>query len=108
MRLLNRTTRSVTPTEAGEQLTERLAPALGEVAAALDAVNIFRDSPAGTLRLNVPTIVARAILPPLVARFLREHPGITHGGRRPTTASSTCSPPASTPACAMTNGWSAT
>ena len=38
MRLLNRTTRSVTPTEAGARLLERLAPALGEVAAALDAI----------------------------------------------------------------------
>src|SRR6267378_2429867 len=63
-RQLNRTTRSVTPTEAGTRLLERLVPALGEVSAALDAVNGFRDSPSGTLRLNVPTIVARLILPP--------------------------------------------
>ena len=52
-------------------------PALGEVSAALDAVNSFRDSPVGTLRLNVPVIVARAVLPPLVTKFLREHPGVT-------------------------------
>jgi DNA-binding transcriptional LysR family regulator len=77
LRLLNRTTRSVTPTEAGTRLLERLAPALGEVAAAVDAVNSFRDSPTGTLRLNVPTIVARAILPPIAASFLKAHPGIT-------------------------------
>src|SRR6478735_4705233 len=51
MRLLNRTTRSVTPTEAGARLLDRLLPALGEVAAALDQVNVFRDSPTGTLRL---------------------------------------------------------
>ena len=76
VRLLNRTTRSVTPTEAGERLLERLVPALGEVGAALDAVNTFRDSPAGTLRLNVPTVVARVVLPPLVTRFLAQHPGI--------------------------------
>ena len=76
MRLLNRTTRSVTPTEAGERLLERLVPALGEVGAALDAVNLFRDSPAGTLRLNVATVVARVVLPPLVTRFLAQHPGI--------------------------------
>src|SRR3954471_17268884 len=54
VRLLNRTTRSVAPTEAGARLLERLGPALGEVDAALDVVNTFRDSPAGTLRLNVP------------------------------------------------------
>src|SRR5712675_2864913 len=77
LRLLNRTTRSVTPTEAGMQLLERLAPALGEVTAALDAVNSFRDSPTGTLRLNVPTIVARVVLPPIAEGFLKAHPGIT-------------------------------
>jgi DNA-binding transcriptional LysR family regulator len=76
VRLINRTTRAMTLTDAGAQLYERLAPALGEVSAALDAVNSFRDSPVGTLRLNVPTIVARAILPPLVTGFLREHPGV--------------------------------
>jgi DNA-binding transcriptional LysR family regulator len=77
VRLLNRTTRSVTPTEAGARLLERLAPALGEVSAAVDAVNSFRDSPTGTLRLNVPSIVARLILPPIAAGFLKTHPGIT-------------------------------
>ena len=77
VRLLNRTTRSVTPTEAGERLLERLGPALGEIAGALDAVNSFRDSPTGTLRLNVPSIVARHILPPIACRFLLAHPGIT-------------------------------
>jgi DNA-binding transcriptional LysR family regulator len=76
VRLLNRTTRSVTPTEAGERLLERLVPALGEVGAALDAVNLFRDSPAGTLRLNVATVVARVVLPSLVTRFLAQHAGI--------------------------------
>lgn len=77
VRLLNRTTRSVTPTEAGRKLMDRLVPALGEVSAALDQVNVFRDSPTGTLRLNVPTIVARHILPPIVDGFLKAHPGIT-------------------------------
>ncbi|MGF6228285.1 DNA-binding transcriptional LysR family regulator [Inquilinus ginsengisoli] len=76
VRLLNRTTRSVTPTEAGERLLERLGPALGEIAGALDAVSSARDSPTGTLRLNVPTIVGRHILPPIAARFLVAHPGI--------------------------------
>ena len=76
VRLVNRTTRSVTLTEAGARLYERLTPALGEVGAALDAVNSFRDSPVGTLRLNVPTVVARVVLPSLIGRFLAEHPGI--------------------------------
>ncbi|MEQ9814750.1 MAG: LysR family transcriptional regulator [Azospirillaceae bacterium] len=77
VRLLNRTTRSVTATEAGERLLERLEPALGEIGSALDTVNSFRDSPTGTLRLNVPTIVAFEILPPIVTGFLARHPGIT-------------------------------
>lgn len=77
VRLLNRTTRSVTPTEAGARLLDRLTPALGEVQAALDVVNSFRDSPTGTLRLNVPGIVARVVMPPIVESFLKSHPGIT-------------------------------
>lgn len=76
VRLVQRTTRSVTLTEAGNRLLERLAPALGEVGAAVDAINSFRDSPIGTLRLNVPTVVARIVLPSLVSRFLRQHPDI--------------------------------
>lgn len=77
VRLLNRTTRSVTPTEAGRQLLAHLAPALDEVDLALDALNGLKDSPTGTLRLNVPGIVARLILPDLVGPFLASHPGIT-------------------------------
>src|SRR5580658_3307285 len=54
VRLLNRTTRSVLPTEAGQRLLERLGPAMNEVQAALEVVHDLRDRPAGTLRLNVP------------------------------------------------------
>jgi DNA-binding transcriptional LysR family regulator len=67
----------VTPTEAGARLLERLAPALTEVESALDSLNRFRDSPTGTLRLNVPTVVARDILPPIAVAFLKAYPGIT-------------------------------
>ncbi len=76
VRLLNRTTRSVTPTEAGARLLERLAPALGEVVAALDGIWATADGAAGTLRLDVPRIVADRILPPIANRFLASHPGI--------------------------------
>lgn len=76
-RLLNRTTRSVTPTEAGARLLDRLAPAVREIADALAAVNDSADSPAGTLRLNAPTVVARHILPDIVVRFLTAYPGIS-------------------------------
>ena len=76
VRLLNRTTRSIAPTEAGARLLERLVPALGEVEAAMDVVNAFRDRPAGTLRLNVPATVARLVLPSIVAPFLAAYPDI--------------------------------
>jgi DNA-binding transcriptional LysR family regulator len=76
VRLLNRTTRSVAPTEAGQRLLERLGPALTEVEAALDVVNGFRDKPAGTLRLNVPVSAARLVLPSIVPRFLAAYPEI--------------------------------
>lgn len=77
IRLLNRTTRSVSPTEAGQRLLDRLTPALGEIAGAVDALNSVRDSPAGQVRLNVPTVAARLFLPALVTAFLRQHPGIS-------------------------------
>jgi DNA-binding transcriptional LysR family regulator len=76
VRLLNRTTRSVALTEAGARVLERLAPALTEVDAALDAVNAFRDRPTGTLRLNVPANVARDVLPPIIEPFLKAYPDI--------------------------------
>ncbi len=76
VRLLNRTTRSVVPTEAGERLLERLTPALTEVEAALDVVNHFRDRPAGTLKLNVPVSAARLVLPAIVPPFLAAYPDI--------------------------------
>jgi DNA-binding transcriptional LysR family regulator len=76
VRLLNRTTRSVNPTEAGERLLERLRPALSEIESGLDVVNGFRASPRGTLKLNVPVIAAMKILPPIVARFLKAYPGV--------------------------------
>jgi DNA-binding transcriptional LysR family regulator len=76
VRLLNRNTRSVVPPEAGAQLLDRLGPALGEVEAALDVVNGFRDRPAGTLRLNVPVSAARLVLPRIVPPFLAAYPDI--------------------------------
>ncbi len=76
VRLLNRTTRSVTLTEAGSSLLARLAPALHEIDAALDVVNGFRDTPTGTLRLNVSMSAARLVLPSIVPRFLAMYPEI--------------------------------
>lgn len=76
VRLLHRTTRSVTPTEAGSRLLERLGPALGEVDAALGVLDGFRDRPTGTLRLNVPVSAARLVLPAILPGFLAAYPDV--------------------------------
>lgn len=76
VRLLNRTTRSVTPTEAGTDLLARLVPALAEVREAVDHVNRFRETLSGSLRINAPTAVVELLLAPLVADFLTKHPGL--------------------------------
>jgi len=76
VRLLNRTTRSVMPTEVGARLLEQLGPALHEVESALDVVNSFRDRPAGTLKLNVPVSAARLVLPHVIPPFLAAYPEI--------------------------------
>ena len=77
VRLLNRTTRSVAPTEAGGDLLNRLDPVLRELDAALDAVNTYRDRPVGRLKLNVPTSAVRLVLPGILPAFLKQYPGIT-------------------------------
>jgi DNA-binding transcriptional LysR family regulator len=76
LRLLNRTTRSVAPTEAGLRLLEKLMPLFGEMEAALDVLNGFRDKPTGTLKLNVPLSAARVVLPGIIAPFLAAYPDI--------------------------------
>lgn len=76
VRLLNRTTRSVSPTEAGERLLRRLAPALSEVAGALEELRDGRDRPAGRLRINAPAPAAELVLAPMVAPFLDRCPEV--------------------------------
>jgi DNA-binding transcriptional LysR family regulator len=76
LRLLNRTTRSVAPTEAGQRLLDKLTPLFGEMEAALDVLNGFRDKPTGTLKLNVPSSVAHIVLPSVLAPFLKAYPDI--------------------------------
>lgn len=76
VRLLNRTTRSVAPTEAGARLLERLSPALDDIAAALDEVGEQAGEPAGTLRINAPTPAVELVLAPLAAAFLKTHPAV--------------------------------
>jgi DNA-binding transcriptional LysR family regulator len=77
VRLLNRTTRSVALTEAGERLLVQLRPLLDNFDAALDSVNVFRDSPAGHVRITVPRPAARNIIAPVLSRFLRAYPAVT-------------------------------
>ncbi|HZG30977.1 MAG TPA: LysR family transcriptional regulator [Ensifer sp.] len=76
VRLLNRTTRSVLPTDAGRLLLERLGPAFAEVVSALDEVRSSRGRTAGELRLNVPMSAARLVLPAIVPPFLKAYPDI--------------------------------
>jgi DNA-binding transcriptional LysR family regulator len=76
VRLLNRTTRSVVPTEAGRGLMQRLGPAFGEINAALDQVTGLSGRAAGSLKLNVSVAVARLVLPSIVPGFLAAYPDI--------------------------------
>lgn len=74
--LFHRTTRSVSLTEAGQRLLERLQPALRDVGDALEEMNDFRAHPAGTLRLNMPRSAGQLLLPPLLPGFLATYPDI--------------------------------
>src|SRR5689334_22791672 len=67
IRLLQRTTRSVGLTEAGERFRARLAPAVEEVQASFAALDELRNRPAGTLRLNVSTVACRRFIEPNIA-----------------------------------------
>jgi DNA-binding transcriptional LysR family regulator len=77
VRLLNRTTRSVAPTEAGERLMAQLQPAFEGVSRAVEAVNDFRDKPMGTLRLLMSRPIANATIASLLTPFLATYPEIT-------------------------------
>ena len=72
--LVNRTTRSVALTEAGQQLFERLGPAFEGIDSAIEDLNLFRAAPYGTLRINAPRQAARLVLTPLVAAFGKAYP----------------------------------
>ncbi len=76
VRLLNRTTRSVSPTDAGRRLLERLMPALDEVAQAVGAAGAAQGAPSGTLRLNVPIAALKLVLPAIVPDFRAAYPDI--------------------------------
>src|SRR2546428_5054490 len=74
--LLARTTRSVAPTDAGEQLIARLRPALGDIQGALDLISGLRDRPAGPLRLVVSPTASTMVLAPKLGQFARDYPDV--------------------------------
>ena len=74
VRLLNRTTRSVAATEAGDRLVARLKPVLRDLDQALDEVDAFRTRPSGTLRINAGEIAARMLVKSVIPRFLALYP----------------------------------
>lgn len=76
VRLFHRTTRSVSLTEAGAMLAERMAPALADMRSAMDALNAYRDTPFGTVRLNVPNSIAPFVLDDVLASLLQRNPGL--------------------------------
>ncbi len=76
-RLLNRTTRSVAPTDAGTRLLERLLPAMAEFDAAVADLKAQSGTPSGLLRINCPRTAAIHLLAPLTGPFLAAYPDIT-------------------------------
>ena len=76
VRLLSRTTRSVAPTEAGEQLLARARPALAELQEGLDQLAGLRDKPAGRVRLLIPRLAGASVLGPRLAQFTRAFPDV--------------------------------
>lgn len=76
VRLLTRTTRSVSPTEAGERLMQTLGPRLDEIADELTLLSEFRDKPSGTIRINAAEHAAKTIIWPKLERFLPSYPDI--------------------------------
>src|SRR3982750_54726 len=76
IRLLTRTTRSVSPTDAGERLLRNIGPRFEEIEAELDALSELREKPAGTIRITVGAPPYKTVLWPKLTRFLRDYPDI--------------------------------
>jgi DNA-binding transcriptional LysR family regulator len=77
VRLLNRTTRSVAPTEAGERLLLRIEPALREIGEAAETIGTAPGEPSGRLRINAPAPAVQLVMAPMIAPFLKRYPKIT-------------------------------
>ncbi len=76
VKLLNRTTRSVAPTEAGSRLAAQLDQSFGEIGEALSELGRYRSGPLGGLRINVPRDASRLLLSPVLARYHEDYPGV--------------------------------
>lgn len=76
VRLLNRTNRSVTLTAAGQELHDSIAEPFTRIADARDALNRFRDSPMGRIRINVPGDAAALLIAPVMPEFMERYPGV--------------------------------
>ena len=76
IRLLTRTTRSVSPTDAGERLLRNIGPRFDEIEAELEALNEFREKPAGTIRITATDYAIDGLLWPKLQMFLPEYPDI--------------------------------
>ena len=74
VRLFNRTTRSVSPTSAGEEFLAEVEPAVGAINHAVETVNTHRDKPVGSLRINSSVGAARRILSRIILEFVRLYP----------------------------------
>ncbi|WP_312937294.1 LysR family transcriptional regulator [Stutzerimonas nitrititolerans] len=77
VRLLARTTRNVSTTEAGERLLRSIAPLFDQLAAEVEALGELRDKPAGTIRITCTDDSIEMSVRPMLAGFLREYPDIT-------------------------------
>ncbi|EZP72747.1 Transcriptional regulator [Sphingomonas paucimobilis] len=75
-RLLNRTTRSVAPTEAGQALFDRLRPAIQEITSAVKDVSASQQNPRGLVRINLPRIAARLLITPMLPAFRKAYPDV--------------------------------
>ncbi|MBY3208472.1 MULTISPECIES: LysR family transcriptional regulator [Rhizobium] len=76
VRLLTRTTRSVSPTEAGERMLQSIGPLFDEIGSALDGLNTLRDQPAGTVRLTAGDYQIQCYIWPKLRTFLQQYPDI--------------------------------
>jgi DNA-binding transcriptional LysR family regulator len=76
IRLLNRTTRSVSLTDAGAMLLSRHSPAFGDIGSAMDELNQFRNTPFGKVRINAPTSIAPFVLGPVLGELMRANPNL--------------------------------